>query len=357
VKVDSPSFEDVLRAWEGEEVVAHFDEPTGTWMFVCIHSTVLGPSGGGTRMKVYARPGEALADGARLAEAMTAKFALAGLPMGGAKGVLAVPALPEDLASRRRVVGRYAEMVASLGGSFRTGPDVNTSEADMDIITERCPWAFGRSSALGGSGSSAPDTALGVFHGIRATLKYAYGSHDVSGRTVLVQGVGEVGSRLTRHLVDAGAKVVVSDVDESRVSRLVSELGVGAVQAGEDLGTPCDVFAPCALGGVLSSDSIGELRCGVVAGAANNQLARPEEADALRAAGILYAPAYVINGGGALHLIGLEQLGWSREELDRRLEGIGATLQRIYVLAEEGGESTEAAATRLVEERLAAAGR
>ncbi|HEX9237021.1 MAG TPA: Glu/Leu/Phe/Val dehydrogenase dimerization domain-containing protein, partial [Actinomycetota bacterium] len=160
-------FEEFLEGWEGEQVLVRHDPHSGTWMFVCMHSTRLGPAAGGTRMRMYSSPAEGLVDGLRLAEGMTPKFAIAGLPFGGGKGVLAVRALP-SVEERRRIVSRYAQMVASLRGSFHTGPDMNTSELDMDIIAERGGFAFGRSPAQGGSGSSAADTAVGVFHGIRA---------------------------------------------------------------------------------------------------------------------------------------------------------------------------------------------
>lgn len=347
-------FEQLIEAWEGEETVVHFDAPSGTWMFVCVHSTVLGPASGGTRMKVYDAPSDALADAMDLSGAMTRKFAVAGLPMGGGKAVLAVRAIPHA-DERRRLIGRYADLVASLHGGYWTGPDMNTSEADMDLVHERCPYAFGRSPSRGGSGDSAPDTAVGVFHGIRASVAHAFGSPELSGRTIVVQGTGRVGSELVGHLVEAGAKVFVADVVEERARELAASTGSILVPAGDELSTECDVFAPCATGGVLSARSIPELRCRVVAGSANNPLANASDALALRDRGILYAPDYVINSGGALHLIGQEALGWDRAELDHRLEGIGDVLGQIYREADAEGVSTEEAAARIAQARLAAA--
>lgn len=322
------AFEELVEAWDGERVTARYDAASRTWMFVCVHSTRLGPAGGGTRIRVYGSPVEGLTDGLRLSAAMTRKLAVAGLPLGGGKAVLAVPAVPQGDA-RWLLLARYGELLRSLGGSFTTAPDMNTSEADMNVL----PHAIGRSETHGGAGTTAPATAVGVLHGIRASTRHALGSEKLSGLVVLVQGVGGVGRRLVELLVEAGARVLVSDVDEARVRALDSRLGVEAVSPERTLETPCDVFAPCAMGGILDARTIPRLRCAVVAGAANNQLGAPSDAKTLREAGILYAPDYVINVGGALHGAGLELLGWGRDELDLRL-----ALTTIYRVADEDGD-------------------
>jgi leucine dehydrogenase len=340
-------FEELLRQWDGEEVVVRHDRETGTWIFVCVHSTVLGPAMGGTRMKVYASPSEALQDGLRLAGGMTRKLAVAGLPCGGGKAVLAVPELLNGDA-RRSLMERYGDLIAALGGTYVTGPDVNTGEADMDAIGSRTRYVFCRSSANGGSGDPSVHTALGTFHGIRAALRHVHGDDALVGRRVLVQGTGSVGAKLTRQLLDADAVVLVSDVDEERARATGAEL----VPADEALELECDVYAPCALGATLNADSIPKLRCGIVAGAANNQLATHEDGERLRERGILYAPDFVINAGGALHGIGLEQLGWDSGELERRVAGIGDTLTRIFETADAEGITTDEAAERLAAERL-----
>jgi leucine dehydrogenase len=229
---------------------------------------------------------------------------------------------------------------------------VNTGEADMDVIGDRTPHVFCRSTANGGSGDPSIHTALGVFHGIRASLRHAFGSDDPAGRTVLVQGTGSVGAKLARLLLDAGAVVLVSDVDEERARAT----GGKPIPADAALELECDVYAPCALGATLNAESIPRLRCRVVAGAANNQLATPEDGERLRAAGILYAPDYLINSGGALHGIGLERLGWDADRLEREVEGIGDTLAGIFATAEAEAISTDEAAERLASERLASAG-
>jgi len=343
-------FEDLLRRWDGEHVVVRHDAATGAWMFVCVHSTRLGPAMGGTRLKTYDGPAQALEDGLRLAAGMTRKLAVLGLPCGGGKAVLAVPEVPAGN-ERRRLLERYGDLIESLGGSYVTGPDVNTGVADMDVIGERTGHVFCRSADNGGSGDPSVHTALGVFHGIRATLAHALGSDDPAGRTVLVQGTGSVGAKLARLLLDAGAVVLVSDVDEERARAT----GGNPVDPDAALELECDVYAPCALGATLSADSIPQLRCRVVAGGANNQLATPADGERLREAGILYAPDYVINGGGALHGIGLESLGWDADRLEREVAGIGDTLVGIYRQADAAGITTSEAAERLAAERLAQA--
>jgi leucine dehydrogenase len=346
--------EDVLRDWDGEFALTAYDEPSGAYMFIAIHSTRLGPGAGGTRMKTYATPADGLNDACRLAGAMTLKMAVAGLPMGGGKSVLAVPG-ELDPQTRRNLLLRHAHNVHMLAGNYRTGPDMNTNSIDMDTLNEVTPYAFGRSVEKGGSGSSAPDTAVGVFHGIVASVTHVYGSPDLTGKRVLVQGAGAVGEPLTEMLVKAGAHVIVSDVSLERVEALYDRLGVEVVSPATDLETECDVFAPCATGGVLTEQTIPRLRCRIVAGAANNPLGDPHaDGERLREAGILYAPDFVINGGGAIHLIGYEALGWSEEQVERGLVGIGDTLAEIYRAADEAGISTEAAAERIAHARLAA---
>jgi leucine dehydrogenase len=344
--------EDLVRDWDGEETVIRFDRPSGTWMFVCLHSTRRGPAGGGTRMATYSSPDQGLADAMRLSAAMTRKMAVLGAPFGGGKAVLAVPELPNGQA-RRNLLLRYGELVASLGGTFRTAADINTSAADMDVIAERCSYVYGRTPEHGGGGDSGWGTARGVFHGIRASLGHVFGSEEVAGRRVLVQGVGSVGAELARTLAEAGADVLVADMVADLAAEVAASTGATLIRAEGALETSCDVYAPCAVGRTLSSQSIPRLRCRIVAGSANNQLTEPKDADRLRAAGILYAPDYVINAGGVLQLLGLEDLGWDEPELEQHLEGIGTTLRGIYAAADAEGMSTEEAADRVAASRLA----
>ena len=345
-------FEELIRSWDGEEVAVHYDHPSETWMFVCIHSTKRGPAGGGTRMNTYPTPADGLGDAMRLSSAMTLKMAATDIPFGGAKAVLAVRELPQG-EERRRLFLRYAELAASLGGNFQTGPDVNTTIADMDVIAERHAHVFCRSKANGGSGDPGPYTARGVFHGIRASVAHAFGSTELEGRSVVVQGVGDVGERLAEQLAEAGASVFVSDIDATRAQALAGRIGAEVVAPEAALELECDVYAPCALGGTLNAKSIPRLRCRVVAGCANNQLAESEDAVRLAEAGILYAPDYVINAGGVIHAWGTESLGWDPATVEARLAGIGDSLTEIYARARADGVTTEAAAEQLARSRLA----
>jgi leucine dehydrogenase len=345
-------FEELIRSWDGEAVVSRFDRPTGTWMFVGIHSTDLGPAGGGTRLRAYDAPADGLADAMNLAGAMTLKMAAAGMPFGGGKAVLAVPG-PLDPNERRGLFERYGDLIASLGGTYQTGPDMNTSVADMDVIGERTQFVCCRSEARGGSGDPGPATAVGVFHGIRASVGHALGSDDLEGRSVLVQGLGDVGARLAEQLAIAGARVLVSDIDAGRAATTAERLGAENVAPEEAIAAECDVYAPCAVGGTVNATSIPLLRCRIVAGCANNQLAEPEDAARLRAAGILYAPDFVINAGGVLYAWGGELLGWSPETIAERHRAIGDTLVEIYERAEAEDVSTHEAAERLARSRRA----
>jgi len=273
---------------------------------------------------------------------MTRKMAVCDVAMGGGKAVLAVPQLPTG-AARTELLHRYGDFITSLGGLYATAPDMNTSERDMDTIAEHCEHVFCRSVEKGGSGSTAPATAVGVFHGVRASVEYKL-ERDLDGVRVLVQGLGAVGARLAQQLQAAGAEVLVSDVDAARTE------GFTAVAPDAVIGTECDVYAPCAIGGTITAETVEQLRCSIVAGAANNQLAAPELADRLHERGILYAPDYVINSGGVLHGTGLELLGWDQAQLDEALRGLGDTLVELYA---ENGRSPVHAAEALVARRRA----
>jgi leucine dehydrogenase len=347
--------EELITAWDGESVSIHRDRQTGTLMFVCVHSTRLGPSGGGTRMKYYPRLADALMDGMRLSEAMSLKFASVDFPHGGGKAVIALPTpeLPQGEA-RRRLLHEFGAFVSSLRGLYSCAPDMNTSAEDMDMIAEVCPYVFCKTEAAGGSGDTAPDTAVGVLHGIRASCRYAFGTDDLAGRTILVQGAGGVGGHLIELLLQAGAKVIASDLDPKRLAAL-SEKGIPVVPADAALITPCDVLAPCAIGGILNRLSIPGLQCRVIAGAANNQLETASDADLLRERKIAYAPDFVINSGGVLHGGGLEELHWTRQELDLRLAAIGESIYEILQRAESDGTSTDTAARERAVARISGA--
>jgi glutamate dehydrogenase/leucine dehydrogenase len=338
-------FEELLERWDGEEAVIRHDRESGAWIFVCVHSTALGPAGGGTRMRVYDRPSDGLADAMRLSQAMTVKMAVANAERGGGKAVLAVPELPTGEA-RRALLLRYGRLVASLGGTYRTAGDMNITPADLDVVKETCPWVYGTTGAGGNSGRG---TARGVLHGIRASVEHVFGSADLAGRRVLVQGAGAVGADLARDLAADGAEVLVSDVDEER-ARATGATVVGARDA---MTTVCDVYAPCAVGGTLNADTIPKLRCRIVAGSANNQLSTPEDGARLHEAGILYAPDYVINAGGVLQLVGIEDRNATEDELEASFAGIGDTLREIFRDADAAGITPAEGAERLASERIA----
>jgi glutamate dehydrogenase/leucine dehydrogenase len=341
-------FEELLRNWDGEEAVVRFDRESGAWMFVCVHSTARGPACGGTRLRVYPTPTDGLADAMRLSQAMTVKMAVANADRGGGKAVLAVPALPEG-AERRALLLRYAKLVTALGGTYRTAGDMNITPADLDVVAEVCPWVYGTTGAGGNSGRG---TAIGVLHAIQASVEHRFGSPDLTGRRVLVQGVGSVGHQLASLLAAAGADILVSDLDDTRAAAVATEVGGSTVASVLD--TECDVYSPCAVGGSLSVASIPHLRCAVIAGSANNQLAEPEDAERLHAAGILYAPDYVASAGGVIQLLGLVDHGWDEEELERNLAAIGDTLRGLFRDADAAGITPAAAAERLAAERVAA---
>ena len=340
-------FESLLAGWDGEHAVVRHDPESGAWMFVCVHSTVRGPAGGGTRMRVYPAPPDGLADAMRLSGAMTWKMAAAGMPRGGGKAVLAVPELPSG-EPRRRLLRRYGELVASLGGSYRTAGDMNISPEDLDVVAETCPWVYGTTN---GGGNSGRGTARGALHAIRATVEHAFGSPEFTGLSFLVHGTGSVGAVLARELAAAGARVLVSDVDERRAAAT----GFESVPPEHAAEAEVDVYSPCAVGGTLNAGSIPLLACRAIAGCANNQLAEPEDSERLRERGILYAPDYVVSAGGIVQLIGLEDEGWDETQLEERLASIGDTLRSLFTEAETEGITPADAADRLVRRRLAEA--
>jgi leucine dehydrogenase len=306
-------------------------------------------------MKHYARPSEALEDAMRLSEAMSLKMASVQFPHGGGKAVIALPTadVPQGEA-RRRLLHEYGRFINSLGGLYSCAPDMNTSAVDMDVIAEVTPYVFCRTEAAGGSGDTAPDTAVGVLHGIRAACKHAFGSDDLSRLTVVVQGAGGVGGRLIELLSQADARVIATDTDPVRLGQLEMK-GIKTVSPEAALSTECDVLAPCATGGIINARSIPHLRSKVIAGGANNQLEKPSDSDLLRERGIVYAPDFVINAGGVLHGGGIEEQHWSPDVLAAKLAGIGDAIAEILERADREGVSTDAAARQIAVARIEAA--
>jgi leucine dehydrogenase len=350
------SIESAIRDWDGESVLVRFDPPTAAWIFIAIHSTRLGPAGGGTRMKHYESPGAALRDALQLASAMTRKFAVPGLPHGGGKAVIDLPT-EFDPALRPGLLRRYGALVRSLGGLYLTGPDVGSSETDMDVIAETgAPYVFGTSPAHGGRGHSGEVTATGVFAGIEVVCEHLFNTPSLAGRSVLVQGAGNVGVPLIQKLRAAGATVLVNDIDKAAVRpKLGHGAGIEFVDSDRVFETRCDIFSPCALGGVLNAQTIPRLRCSAIVGAANNQLAASADAALLQERGILYAPDYVVNVGGAMGLLGMGTLDWSPERAEREIStSVRKALREVVRTAVTDGITTEAAAEALAQRHLAA---
>lgn len=340
-----PSIEDLIAAWPGEAVVCAHHAPTGSWIFIALHDTRSGPATGGTRMKTYPQPGDGLLDAQRLAEGMTHKWRGIGIRRGGGKAVLAVPGeLSAD--DRRALLERYGRLIHSLGGLFQTGCDLGTTPDDILQIARHTRFVHGV-LAGGESLDPGPYTARGVRLGIEAALAAVFGTAEPAGRTVLVEGLGSVGEPLARALAERGARLLLADLDEARAAGLAAELGATVVDAGAVATTACDVYAPCAIGGTVTAATIPGLACRIVAGSANNQLGRPEDGELLHRRGILYAPDFIINGGGAL-IFGTMDATSSEAPGMEALSVIGDRLREIFALAREHGESTAAATRRLI---------
>lgn len=325
-----------------ERVVAATDEEAGYRAIVAIHSTALGPALGGARLWNYASDAEARTDALRLARGMTYKNALAGLPFGGGKSVIIGDARAID---REKVFRAHGRLVETFAGAYITAEDVNTSPADMEFVRRETTHVGG---LAGRSGDPSPVTAHGVLRAILAAAKFRWDSIDLSTRTVALQGCGHVGHHLARELKDAGTRLLVTDVDEEKARRVAAELEATYVAPAEIYDARADIFAPCALGGVLNDETIPRLACEIVAGAANNQLLEARHADALAARGILYAPDYVANAGGVINGT-IELLGWEPERARRKVQAIYNTLLEIFAAAEANRMTPARAADKLAE--------
>ena len=334
-----------------ERVARAEDEESGLRAYISVHSTRLGPSLGGMRLWPYSTGDAALEDVLRLSRAMTYKSAVAGTGLGGGKSV--VIADPRDKSEQLfEAMGRFVE---DFGGSYITAEDVNVGIPDLRSVLRSTTHVTGLSVDEGGGGNPRAATALGCFLGVGAAVLESTGSADLEGKTVAVQGLGSVGYALAEHLVEAGARLVAADVDEGRLARAAADLGAEIAPSAEVYDVKCDVFAPCALGGVLNDDTIPRLRCAVVAGAANNQLLDEHRHGAmLRERGITYAPDYVVNAGGVLNIsCELRPGGYDPELAEQRVHEIPRTLARVFALAREQGVTTHAAAQELAEAALA----
>jgi leucine dehydrogenase len=328
---------------EHELLLTCADEETGYRGVIAVHNTALGPAVGGSRFWNYASEDEAITDALRLSRGMTYKNALAGLPLGGGKSVIIGDNRTRDREQIFRAHGRFVE---SLGGRYITAEDVGTSPADMEIVRRETRHVAG---LLDRSGDPSPVTAHGVFRAMQASARIRWGADTLAGRRVAIQGLGNVGRHLARELHAAGARLVVSDTDDERVRRIVEEYGAEAVAPVEIYSVEADIFAPCALGGVLNDETIPRLKAEVIAGAANNQLLEARHGEALEARGHLYAPDYVANAGGIINGC-IELLGWQPSDARRKVEEIYDTLLRVFDIAKAEAIPTYLAADRLAEE-------
>ncbi|MBI5105839.1 MAG: Glu/Leu/Phe/Val dehydrogenase [Solirubrobacterales bacterium] len=342
-----------LATLDHEELYVRRGPRSGLFCIVAVHSTVRGPSLGGCRMWTYDDSRAAVRDALRLAEGMTYKSAVAGLPLGGGKGVIMLrPGTTLDARARKAAFLDFGETVDRLGGTYVTAEDVGTGPKDMSVIAQATRHVTGLSRRRGGSGDPSPYTALGVLHAIEATCERAFGSPALEGRSIAVVGLGHVGLPLARRLAKAGAKLVVADIDRAKREE-AARLGARWMTPAKAMTAAVDLVAPCALGGVLHHDSVPELQAPAVAGAANNQLADESVAELLQRRGIVWAPDFVANAGGIINIaVELEPAGYDPRRAEARTREIGDTLRRIFDDAERAGTTPLAAATALAHERL-----
>ena len=340
---------DTIASMGHEQLVLCQDSASCYRGIIAVHSTVLGPALGGTRFWHYATDEEAIVDALRLARGMTYKNAVAGLNLGGGKSVIIGDNKTTDREMLFRAHGRFVE---SLGGRYITAEDVGTSTADMDYVHMETNYVTG---LAGRSGDPSPVTAHGVFRAIQASANERWGADDLSTRTVAVQGCGHVGYYLSKELHEAGAKLVVTDIDAERVKRVVNEFGARAVALDDIYGVQADIFAPCALGAIVNDQTIPRLKVEIVAGAANNQLLEERHGDELERRGILYAPDYVANAGGVINVYS-ELAGWTSARAFRKADEIYETVRRVFAIAKTEQIPNYLAADRLAEQRIQAVG-
>jgi leucine dehydrogenase len=342
VELPTPGYEKVLRA----------EEPGKGWCAtIAIHDTTLGPALGGLRMWKYASKEAALTDVLRLARGMTYKSAVARTGLGGGKAVVIGDSQKDKSDELFFWLGRFVE---TLKGRYITAEDVGTSVLDLDLVARETKWVTGRAREVGGSGDPSPFTALGAFISVQTSLKEVFGSPEVKGKRVAIQGLGHVGYWLAKNLAEAGAKLFVTDLHPQRVERVVKEFGAKAVAQETVHATDCDVYSPCALGAVLNDKTIPEIRAKVVCGAANNQLAEERHGEALMQRGILYAPDYVVNAGGILNIsVELSQKGYDEKLAEERVRGIGRSLADVFAHAKSHGVPTARAADEVAQAILA----
>ena len=329
-----------------EQVLFCSDSQSGLKAIIAVHNTNLGPAVGGCRMWDYTSSDEALSDALRLSKGMTYKNALAGLPHGGGKSVIIGDAHRDKSA---QLLQAFASHVKCLADRYMTAEDVGITSADADLMARIAPNVGGTTNS--GLGDPSPYTALGVYCGIKAASRHVFGTDDLRGKRVSLQGLGSVGFRVAEHLHKDGAKLVVSDIWTPSLERAVNAFDAAIVKPEEAHKIPCDIFVPCALGAGLNARTIPDIQAAIIAGAANNQLETEQDGDRLANKGILYAPDYVINAGGVI-AVAQPDTPDAQEMVTKRTEGIGDTLSEIFERAKTTGQSTAIIADQLAEQRF-----
>lgn len=343
---------DYLRRYSFKKLQLVNDTATGLRAVIAIHSTALGPATGGLRMWTYANEQEAILDALRLARGMTYKYAAAGVDLGGGKAVIIGDPKTEKSEELLRAMGR---MIDQFGGEYITGEDVGTTLEDMEILYSETDHVVTLPEHCGGAGDISPATARGTIQAMRACAQRVWGSPDLDGRTVALQGLGMVGFKAARMLVEAGARVTVTDLDVEKVARAVDELGVASVAPDEIFDLDVEIFAPYALGAVINDDTVPRLRARIVAGAANNILAEERYGDALQERGIVYAVDYVANSGGTIFDTDrYRKGGFQPERATANVERIFERILEVFEIADRDGIGYQEAANRMAERRLAA---
>ncbi len=337
-----------MEKYDYEQLVFCQDKQSGLKAIIAIHDTTLGPALGGTRMWTYASEEAAIEDALRLAKGMTYKNAAAGLNLGGGKTVIIGDPRKDKNEEMFRAFGRY---IQGLNGRYITAEDVGTTVADMDIIHEETDFVTGISPAFGSSGNPSPVTAFGVYRGMKAAAKEAFGSDSLEGKIVAVQGVGNVAYTLCKYLHEEGANLIVTDINKEAVDRAVRDFGAKAVDPNDIYGVDCDIYAPCALGATVNDETIPQLKAKVIAGSANNQLKEPRHGDTIHELGIVYAPDYVINAGGVINVAD-ELYGYNQDRALKKVDLIYDTIAKVIEIAKRDGIPTYQAADRLAEERI-----
>ncbi|MFS0822812.1 branched-chain amino acid dehydrogenase [Bacillus sp. 1P02SD] len=337
-----------MEKYDYEQLLFCQDKQSGLKAIIAIHDTTLGPALGGTRMWTYASEEAAIEDALRLAKGMTYKNAAAGLNLGGGKTVIIGDPRKDKNEEMFRAFGRY---IQGLNGRYITAEDVGTTVADMDIIHEETDFVTGISPAFGSSGNPSPVTAFGVYRGMKAAAKEAFGSDSLEGKIVAVQGVGNVAYTLCKYLHEEGASLIVTDINKDAAMRAVRDFGAKAVDPDEIYSVECDIYAPCALGATVNDETIPQIKAKVIAGSANNQLKEPRHGDVIHELGIVYAPDYVINAGGVINVAD-ELYGYNQERALKKVESLYDTIEKVIEIAKRDGIPTYQAADRLAEERI-----